>query len=720
MGKAKTFLDLLAICLVVAGRLATAGTQAISLTSPVLNPLDNRALVTLLPNGQAVMATNAASSRIDCPELSLLSNAAGFGNAGSVRYDFKVNHQASCVWGGQGIVGLSDNKFLVGAIVGREKNYAGVARFHQNGALDASFCGNGACLNFIGNNPIARALASRNGKIVQAGYTTTNGGIRPFVLRMNANGTPDVSFGNNGKKIIELNNSQFIHYGIFAVGIDSANRILYSGYVDEKNTSRTIIVGRLTASGNIDNTFGLAGAKFGYVNLRNSIAGHVGEAWSLEVQTDDSVLIAGLVDGKYGDMESGAPILAKLTSEGRYAHDFGYRGKAEISDVAARFYGVATRADGKIIAVGSAEKDPHGFQPVLARFTSQGVLEALNPISSSYRAMAWSVAARDNTYAYSTFNNQSKRATLTVVKNVLPFAGDRKIAECAANGTGNEACAWRYIYDAKCADSKCPNLVVYFSGGQMSCPDPEASPNSYLGRYSSKGYVAVCAKIFDSSDSSGDFPMNREATRVDLLMKAITSDPAIKQGWSGERLLISGTSHGATAPVIAMARTNLDESASWKGTKVTAACFFDGIYHAKNFMELNSNAKNTNPVGKSCPLYERAYGRYCPWTGNLNIPATWPHPNTCQNEDTVKDTITNVNPSNFAIKHWKLIECGSALDFCSADLVPAAPINYLCNRIAGTAEHSCAFASFPAKSHLMCGADIESMDSCRTWFDGIH
>ena len=297
-----------------------------------------------------------------------------------------------------------------------------------------------------------------------------------------------------------------------------------------------------------------------------------------------------------------------------------------------------------------------------------------------------------------------------------PLYADRTIDECKNLGTGSEICQWRYNYNNACRQKKCSKLLIYFAGGEMSCPDPVDKPQSYLARYAREGYVAVCARIFESQGAAGQFPLNKEASRVDLLIKTITSDPAIKQGWNGERLLISGVSHGATATAIAMARNDFDSADThWRGSKTTGACFFDGIYDTRDLLN--------RAFDNSCSIYQRGYSRYegrnCTWSGNSKIPSTWPHPDTCRSPDLVLDTIIGVDVSKFAIKKWKIIECGSKMDYCSKDMVADQPQIELCNRIGADKSKSCTFSTFPTVSHHDCGADPKTQDECRNWFDQL-
>ena len=164
----------------------------------------------------------------------------------------------------------------------------------------------------------------------------------------------------------------------------------------------------------------------------------------------------------------------------------------------------------------------------------------------------------------------------------LSSFGQNTVSECTSpqsnNGTGTEPCLWTYQLDPqKCANRGCSKLVIYFAGGQMTCPVQGST--SYLAMFANDGYVAVCAMLFTTTDSAGSagYPYSQESARVNLLVQNITSNPIIKAAWDGTKLLFSGVSHGSTATVIAMANTGYDATPSWQGSKFTGACFYDGF-----------------------------------------------------------------------------------------------------------------------------------------------
>ncbi len=187
-------------------------------------------------------------------------------------------------------------------------------------------------------------------------------------------------------------------------------------------------------------------------------------------------------------------------------------------------------------------------------------------------------------------------------------------------------------------------------------------------------------------------------------MKAVTTSAWAARYWTGESLLFAGISHGATAPPIVMARTALDDQPSWKGTKKTAACFFDGsMDQAATSQFLTTNAC-TAPVS-----YQRWNARYCGSGATSCDLAT--------NAKAQADTITGVAPDAYAIRSWKIIECGSGSPPCTSDILPAPAQQATCTKIDSGPLHTCTFESMPDGSHLTCFG--QAYDRCAAWFDGM-
>jgi hypothetical protein len=288
-----------------------------------------------------------------------------------------------------------------------------------------------------------------------------------------------------------------------------------------------------------------------------------------------------------------------------------------------------------------------------------------------------------------------------------PATGQVVVDACLGQSGVDERCTLVTNASA-CTGARCSKLVVVFSGGEMGCVTGPGY-TSVLEGYAARGYAAVCINYFDTSTGSGASPYVDEAARIDLAVREATTGAWARAYWTGEHLLLEGISHGATAPVILMARTRLDEQPHWQGSRFTAGCFFDGAYDQAATADLLA----TGAIGGGpCTVpvsHQRWLERYC------GPGATGATCDLSREPKAREDTITGVLPATFAIREFKLFECGSALRACSGDIVAGAPIQTLCQRIDASPMHACEFVSLPSDGHLTCHAN--QYDSCRTWFE---
>ena len=291
---------------------------------------------------------------------------------------------------------------------------------------------------------------------------------------------------------------------------------------------------------------------------------------------------------------------------------------------------------------------------------------------------------------------------------------------CNGLGTGITQCYWRYEFDPAQCNPTCDKLVLFFGGGGMNCDTEGYDLEEVTRDYANNGYIATCIDTFKDSGPAGNFPFNLEAGRVDRLISTITSDPIIQQKWSGKDLLISGVSHGATSPAIAMARTSFDDNAYWHGSETTGACFYDGIYDVD--AQLDFIITNVcDGAALSLLDYPRYVGRYC-----QPLPT---FPAVCDNfyTDSALDDMPTVdyrNPDTFSIKNWKMMACGSNAptgnDACYLELVPKISTEGMCGNLNSGGGTSCEFLDLPFSegyTHFNCA--IDRIDLCREWFDGL-
>ena len=252
-----------------------------------------------------------------------------------------------------------DGKIVVAGPVsvtaGPSPPHVGVARYNPDGTLDTTFSGGTVTTsvldtgNVVTGNALALALQP-DGKILFACPTVNS----VTLARLNANGTPDTTFGPTGTDgttgvggspvfTIESPNS---------LAVQSDGGILVAGFVPAlTHVPPHIQVWRLNANGILDTSFGIAG-------VVNS-AGNT-QADSVALQSDGKILAGGSFQGALGVaryLPNGTPD-AGFGAGGQATVDFGTTATATV---------LVTQPDGKVLAAGSA-----GQSLALARLNPDG------------------------------------------------------------------------------------------------------------------------------------------------------------------------------------------------------------------------------------------------------------------------------------------------------------------------------------------------------------
>jgi len=164
-----------------------------------------------------------------------------------------------------------------------------VSKFDAQGTPDPGFGTMGsAVFNLSPTADQANSLALLpDGKLLVAGYYSVSGSTDAFLLRLNADGSPDPSFGNGGTAIFSLPGNddawQSVHWlpdgRIIATGTSGL-------YIPDINTPKHPLVARYLENGTLDPTFGNGG----YSIIAED--GHSGSAYSA-IQADGKIVIAG-------------------------------------------------------------------------------------------------------------------------------------------------------------------------------------------------------------------------------------------------------------------------------------------------------------------------------------------------------------------------------------------------------------------------------------------
>jgi uncharacterized delta-60 repeat protein len=202
--------------------------------------------------------------------------------------------------------------------------------------LDATFAGSGKTLIGFGALAMADALAIQSdGRIVVAGLTNNGSGSSGLALaRLNTNGSPDLSFGVNGKMTTPgVDNAS-------AVAIQPDGKILaaggYSGFE----------LARYTTNGSLDTSFGTNGIAVALLGTDG------GTAQALSIQSDGKIIVSGFAHSSAGPAQFA---LARFNSNGTLDTSFGGGGEVLTTiETGCETFSAGIQPDGKIVAGGIA------------------------------------------------------------------------------------------------------------------------------------------------------------------------------------------------------------------------------------------------------------------------------------------------------------------------------------------------------------------------------
>jgi uncharacterized delta-60 repeat protein len=195
-----------------------------------------------------------------------------FGTGGKVTTSFGINPIAATI---SSIAVQPDGKIIAGGqtlVNGTgENNFFALTRYNADGTLDNTFSVDGKVTTDLANGDLSRIHSitlQPDGYIVAAGTARISNNYYIALARYRTDGTLDTGFDGDGK----LTSDVFSTIGqINAVLIQSDGKIIAAGQVVLNGTQGFGIV-RLNADGSPDNTFGTAGTVFTDFNGVSAIA----------------------------------------------------------------------------------------------------------------------------------------------------------------------------------------------------------------------------------------------------------------------------------------------------------------------------------------------------------------------------------------------------------------------------------------------------------------
>jgi len=188
------------------------------------------------------------------------------------------------------IVVVGDTGFI--HILSGSRTSMMVARYNVDGSLDAPFGNNGIVVTPVGEHSLGNDIAlQQDGKIVVAGRGDINGQARFAVVRYNADGSLDGTFGSGVVVTMSIGTFAFLT----GVAIQSDGKIVASGSATVPGPLfSTFTVARYNTDGLLDVTFDHDGvtqavpAGFAFSPMVT--------AWGMALQQDERIVVVGDCD----------------------------------------------------------------------------------------------------------------------------------------------------------------------------------------------------------------------------------------------------------------------------------------------------------------------------------------------------------------------------------------------------------------------------------------
>lgn len=279
---------------------------------------------------------------------------------------------------GLGITLQDDGKILVsGKSYNTDYRFVPVVvRFNANGSIDTSFGVNGVAGIPVTevDNEFTTVRVQSDGKIVASGHISN--GLSWFSLliaRFDENGALDPSFGTNGVVNLNLNN---VDDEFFGMELTPDDEIVLCGFTTlQSDYSYHTLVMKFDATGQVVTGFGENGAVVLGTEPMN-----VGDAITL--QYDNKILVTG-TSGEMTPMNNDWA-LWRLNPDGSPDNSFGTDGK-----VTTEFFGNADEALGialfenKIVVAGKARNTSNNHDLAIARYNNDTYVSVKENLSFS-------------------------------------------------------------------------------------------------------------------------------------------------------------------------------------------------------------------------------------------------------------------------------------------------------------------------------------------------
>lgn len=329
----------------------------------------------LQPDGKVLLAgasTHTYSGAKQDFKIARLNNDgtldATFGQSGVVLTDFGYGADVPYA-----VAVQPDGRIVVAGTAAKDMNTDGVfaiVRYNAKGSLDSTFGTNGKQTTGFDFRVQGKAMTLNSaGKIVVSGTAYLDGSNNAVALvRYDEHGTLDDSFGHEGKVVTTLEQA---NGNIHGVAVDSHNNILVCGLASTGFYNTTLLLLRYKNDGTPDPTFngtGLVNALIGIDPYRPT---------AMVVQKDDKIIVNGPISNVNAIFDFA---VSRFNADGSLDKDFNGSGENitkfdgyTSSNVSA----MVLQADGRLVAVGyAANYTSYTYSTLgVARYNTKGILD---------------------------------------------------------------------------------------------------------------------------------------------------------------------------------------------------------------------------------------------------------------------------------------------------------------------------------------------------------
>lgn len=246
--------------------------------------------VVVQADGKIIVAGTAYNGSNGCDFALARYNTNGaldstFGNGGRLTTSLSSNGDE-----GNSVALQSDGKIVVAGYADNGSNGLDFAlvRYNNNGVLDATFGSSGVLIGALSSaNDVAYSVAIQgDGKIVASGYLDNGANGSDFVIaRYNANGSPDSTFGSNGRVLTTFGAGEDCAYSLV---LQNDGKIVVAGWTDTGSYNYDFALARYQTNGALDTTFSGDGKL-----VTSFYDTGADQATALGLQADDKIVAAG-------------------------------------------------------------------------------------------------------------------------------------------------------------------------------------------------------------------------------------------------------------------------------------------------------------------------------------------------------------------------------------------------------------------------------------------